>query len=69
MIQAVRFSYTVPVVPLQSLTVESAKLSEAIVVGISGREHHFSMFANSKETFDLLEQLTKIAIMELVLVI
>ena len=48
---------------------ESAKLSEAIVVGISGREHHFSMFANSKETFDLLEQLTKIAIMELVLVI
>ncbi len=50
--------------PSQRLALESAKLSETIVVCTAEKEHHFSLFANPRETFDLLEQLTKIAIME-----
>jgi hypothetical protein len=39
-------------------------LTEGIAVCSAEKEYHFSMFVNWRETFELMEQLSKIAIKE-----
>lgn len=57
-------------IALQHLSRDHGRLGEVIVISTGQRskdtykEHHFSMFTNCRETYELVQQLTKIAIKE-----